>query len=548
VFITSAGERIDPGGVVTVGPAAAATGIVSRKSELRDLRRELTRIAATIDTHEAEQARLRHDADALATPIMELAAEIAGLTGAAGTLRERIAEHRQKHARLMDAAELLGQEIVVASADRDRADAVLASATTEARTADAAAAAVTAHLSAAEAATRTAEAMRDQRHEDHTAAQVALCRAKQAAATTRSRVGEIAAELKQRKIDQVNAAAAVRAARSRAMETLLAALRATAATAHAFATKDDRERKVAALVAERDTIQRARDAAAQMADAGRDADHARREAVHARALAVREASAHRQAVAHRIQDEYAVALAELPPPDDDTPAFDVSAAVDELRRKIAKLGSVNLEAVEQLAAEQTREADYRRQFDDLTHAARSLADIIEQINTDSRRLFTETLGVVRGQFQELFRKLFGGGQADIVLEANVDVLDSGIDITARPPGKELRSISLMSGGEKTLTAVALLLAIFRSKPSPFCLLDEVDAALDEANAVRLVGVLQEFKAQSQFIVITHKKRTMAAADVLHGITMQESGVSKRVALRFEDWPDESDTSGQRRAA
>src|SRR5206468_1221725 len=135
-------------------------------------------------------------------------------------------------------------------------------------------------------------------------------------------------------------------------------------------------------------------------------------------------------------------------------------------------------------------------------------------------------------------KLFGGGQADVILENEADVLESGIEVVARPPGKELRSISLMSGGEKTLTAVALLLAIFRSKPSPFCLLDEVDAALDEANTARLANVLKEFLDRSQFIIITHSKRTMASADVLYGITMQESGVSKRVSIRFEDWPED----------
>ena len=111
-------------------------------------------------------------------------------------------------------------------------------------------------------------------------------------------------------------------------------------------------------------------------------------------------------------------------------------------------------------------------------------------------------------------------------------------LLARPPGKELRSISLMSGGEKTLTAVALLLAVFRSKPSPFCLLDEVDAALDEANIGRFISVLKEFTEQSQFIVVTHSKKTMAAADTLYGITMQESGISKQVTIRFEDWVEE----------
>jgi chromosome segregation protein len=178
------------------------------------------------------------------------------------------------------------------------------------------------------------------------------------------------------------------------------------------------------------------------------------------------------------------------------------------------------------------------QYDDLTSAQRALQEIIGKINADSRRLFADTFQTVRTHFQELFRKLFGGGMADVVLEDEADILESGIEIVARPPGKELRSISLMSGGEKTLTAVALLLAIFRSKPSPFCILDEVDAALDEANIDRFTSVLREFLDRSQFIIITHSKRTMACADVLYGVTMQESGISRRFAVRFEDWPDD----------
>ena len=131
-----------------------------------------------------------------------------------------------------------------------------------------------------------------------------------------------------------------------------------------------------------------------------------------------------------------------------------------------------------------------------------------------------------------------------MLEDDTDILESGIEIVARPPGKELRSISLMSGGEKTMTAVALLMAIFRSKPSPFCILDEVDAALDEANIGRFTAVLREFLDQSQFIIITHSKRTMASADVLYGVTMQESGISKRMSVKFEDWPDDPAPSSQ----
>src|SRR5262249_35285420 len=160
-----------------------------------------------------------------------------------------------------------------------------------------------------------------------------------------------------------------------------------------------------------------------------------------------------------------------------------------------------------------RAGSLRTQHDDLAAAKRSLEEIIAKINQDSRRMFLETFTAIRGHFQELFRKLFGGGMADVVLEDENDVLECGIEINARPPGKELRSISLMSGGEKTMTAVALLLAIFRNRPSPFCILDEVDAALDEANIGRFTAVLREFLDRSQFILITHSKRTMAAADV-----------------------------------
>jgi chromosome segregation protein len=148
-------------------------------------------------------------------------------------------------------------------------------------------------------------------------------------------------------------------------------------------------------------------------------------------------------------------------------------------------------------------------------------------------MFTETFDSIRGHFKELFRKLFGGGEGDMILEDPEDILECGIDIVARPPGKELRSISLLSGGEKTLTAVAMSLAIFKSRPSPFCILDEVDAALDDANIDRFINVLRDFSDSTQFIMITHRKPTMQVADLLYGVTMEESGVSKRLAVRFD---------------
>ncbi len=178
--------------------------------------------------------------------------------------------------------------------------------------------------------------------------------------------------------------------------------------------------------------------------------------------------------------------------------------------------------------------------------------MVRRINIECRRMFLESFECIQGHVRQLFRKLFGGGEADLILEDPEEVLDCAIDVVARPPGKELRSISLLSGGEKTLTAVALLLSIFRSRPSPFCLLDEVDAALDDANISRFVGVLKEFRNETQFIMITHRKPTMSVTDVLYGVTMEESGVSKRLSVTFEEIDEQGNfitrPDGQARAA
>jgi len=218
----------------------------------------------------------------------------------------------------------------------------------------------------------------------------------------------------------------------------------------------------------------------------------------------------------------------------------IKTQIEELRGKIARLGTVNVDAIaeeDQLAGKQDELAD---QVKDIEDAEKQLHALIEKINNDSRTRFEETFNQVRENFagsDGLFRKLFGGGRADIFLEpdenGNIDVLESGIAITAKPPGKEPRALSQLSGGEKTMTAVALLMAIFKSRPSPYAILDEVDAALDEANVERFINVIQSFLDKSHFIVITHHKRTMQGCDKLYGITMQERGVSKRVSVQFD---------------
>jgi chromosome segregation protein len=212
----------------------------------------------------------------------------------------------------------------------------------------------------------------------------------------------------------------------------------------------------------------------------------------------------------------------------------VQEEINELRGKIERLGNVNLDSIAELEELEQRSGKMASQVQDLDTARKQLEELLGRLNKDSSELFVVTFAEVRKNFQELFRKLFGGGSADVFLEDESNPLECGIEIKARPPGKEPRSISLLSGGERTMTAVAMLMAVFRSRPSPFCILDEVDAALDEKNCERLGAVVKEFTDRSQFIVISHRKPTMVVADVMYGVTMQETGVSKKVAVRFND--------------
>ena len=205
-----------------------------------------------------------------------------------------------------------------------------------------------------------------------------------------------------------------------------------------------------------------------------------------------------------------------------------------LEERLARLGPVNMYALEEQQELEKRHSFLKVQSEDLESARASLRDVIARINRRSRGLFQETFDAVKGHFNEIFRKLFGGGKADLVLEEGEDILEAGIEILARPPGKEPRSVSLLSGGEKTMTMIALLFAVFRSRPAPFCILDEVDAPLDEANVDRFNMIVREFMDQSQFVIVTHNKKTMSYADVLYGITMPEQGVSKRIAIKFDE--------------
>jgi chromosome segregation protein len=219
---------------------------------------------------------------------------------------------------------------------------------------------------------------------------------------------------------------------------------------------------------------------------------------------------------------------------------EAEAKYQDARGRIDAMGAVNPQALEEFQEAQQRYDFLNAQRQDLLDSIRDTEKAIAEIDVESRKRFSEAFEAININFRKMFSTLFGGGAGEMRLTDESNVSESGIDIVASPPGKKLQSVLLLSGGEKSLTAMALLMAIFQYQPSPFCVLDEVDAPLDEPNTVRLTTLLKEMAQQTQFVVITHAKRTMEAAQALYGVTMQEPGVSKLVSVRFQPPPQQAD--------
>ena len=255
-----------------------------------------------------------------------------------------------------------------------------------------------------------------------------------------------------------------------------------------------------------------------------------------------EATMRRQNVYAHLQDEYGLfadAVMREPDPEwprgEPPPMEELEGTVARLQAEIAALGPVNMVAVDECRELEERYAREKAQEEDLLAAKAQIMELITNLNTTSSDLFRTTFEQANKNFQTMFTRLFGGGEAKLVLlEGEEDPLECGIDIIARPPGKRPQSVTLLSGGERTMTAVALLFSIFMIKPAPFCMLDELDAALDDANIGRFVEQLKEFLAQSQFLIITHNQHTIAGSDLVYGVSQQEKGVSRVISMRLSD--------------
>ena len=559
-YVTRNGSVLEPDGRVIAGPASSeeSSGILARRSELDALEASLRTLGATLE----EERRALASADAEAARIererMELASALA-------ERQRRLVGEQTRLEKLLSDRTRVQRESAALAGEGEQTEARIDGIETDRRAlVDKAGSLERLHRELSEQAGTLADSLDagEQRKaaagEQMTAARVEASKIDEQLRAARRELGRLEGERDASETRRAEAERHVSAVRGRLGEHERTVHQAEAESSEATRLADELAREVESAQTAHDETQRRVSALAERVVAARKAAEIIQRDWHSIETSRRELEVKRENLEERTLEDVDVDLAneyldyramigQADVERIDVP--DAQARVNVLKGEIGKLGNVNLNAIEEEEQLAERNEELIAQVKDLDEARIRLATLIEKLNIASRERFGAVFETIRAHFggkDGMFRKLFGGGRAEVrlmglvkevegqkVITDEVDLLESGIEVIAKPPGKEPRSISQLSGGEKTLTAVALLLSIFRSKPSCFCVLDEVDAALDEANVGRFSRVIQEFTDQSRFIVITHNKRTMQGMNRLYGITMQERGVSKRVSVQFD---------------
>lgn len=578
-FVTLQGELIDGRGLLQLGTVRSETSLLSRKSELRRIKNDLLRLERDVVQHETAAAALQQQAEAADE---ELTLQKQQLDAFGDELTDAMTAWRtadQNADRTRREIESLQGQRHAADEETLRLSRIIDDLTTQIEEKRLGLQQADEFLLAAEDEFRAAVDIAQQLEQQKATERLELFKFGERLESVRSAITRLEAEIGQRRLQTSEAFRRVRTSAAQRDDILLQVMNARSLVAEGYLAVDLLWDRVQRQQAAKEQLRTERHRIVEQEQRIRRERRELQDRQHADQIRQRELEQSLANLGERIHEEYQLSLEEVAasavsawqrwqagrptamtsrsheerdsdaddsvesaPPTlalHDAREFpevrpELEAHVARLRRKLKLLGSVNTDSLNDLEQLEQRFLTLSTQLQDLVEAKATLEDIIRRMNQESRRLFAETLQVIRKNFQHLFRKVFGGGEGDIVLEDPEDILECGIEITARPPGKELRGLSLLSGGEKTMTAIALIMAIFQAKPSPFCILDEVDAALDEANVDRFANVLREFQDTTQFIMITHHKRSMLVADVLYGVTMEESGVSKRMSVRFED--------------
>ncbi len=589
-FVTLQGELIESDGTLFAGTVRNESALLSRKSELRRLRNELHRLEHEIAQRELMLRSLSQNIVSTDDQLTQTRSKVNEQVSKSRTTEQVVVEQRRQLKETQQRAGLLEAQALKLAEEIAKFEVQIENAHHQQQSGEALLIQRQEHI-----AELTSEQINRQ-HElesvdrDRTAASLELTRSEERLLGLQEAVERVREDLEQRQLQQQEADRRLTAAAERQRDLLIARLNASAEIAELSVSDEQLATEIHGRASARSRLRVSRNAASAAETQIRDVCRQHESRHHETELQVRSIDHQLNTTAERIREEFqlevreavasgrsAVAIwlqrdasAAASENESDTeadqpqktvsltmaaeaPRFnevhqeiiadptryaemrgEIDRRVERLRRQLRKIGNVGTESLDNLIDLESRFQRLHSQLTDLEAARDALSDIVRRINVESRRMFLASFETIRGFFRELFRKLFGGGEADLILEDLEDVLECSIDVVARPPGKELRSISLLSGGEKTLTAVALLLSIFKSRTSPFCILDEVDAALDDGNIGRFVNVLREFQHDTQFIMITHRKPTMAVTDVLYGVTMEESGISRRLSLRFED--------------
>jgi chromosome segregation protein len=538
-FVTLAGDLVDADGVVVGGDgpellhgllarraeqadlaaqiatlererAASEEAVAAQRREMESLRESLQRSAADLQAEERELFQAEHQLGARSAELARLDLALPLLSSEAERLRRECLARREEMAAVETESQALdGRRQEAEEAIRDGASRLAA---------------------------RRAEFDQSQRGAGEARAHVAAGGQRLAAMarereTVESGIGDLRQREGQRAAERE--AWTARVADLATQDTTLREGLDKALSARAEAASQD-EAALAGLAYDRSLLQ-ARESAAREAREAASVLQRERQDQEVRAARLASDLEHLESNLREDLGLTLEALRAAPPAyDEQRPLEEDEAEVLKAKEALEAIGPVNLMAIEQCAELEERSGFLNQQKADLEASVDSLRDTIRRINRESRERFTQAFEAIMAGFQESFTALFGGGRAELKLQDDEeDVLEAGIEIAAQPPGKRLQSLALLSGGEKALTAVALLFSLFRYRPSPFCVMDEVDAPLDEANVERFTGLLRQFADDTQFILITHNRKSMEAANLLYGVTMEEPGVSKVLPLRFE---------------
>ncbi|UCE60619.1 MAG: chromosome segregation protein SMC [Phycisphaerales bacterium] len=533
-FVTLQGEVVDPNGSVALGPSRAGAGLISRKSELRNIDSQMDSVDERVRTLADQLNRTTAEADHIDGVRHELRTAIYESNTAKVEANATLQSIAETIGRLTNEQPLIAHEVILLE---HQISEVLEKSNVESESLDALERENQRREAEVEKQQERIDSIvsrRKETQESLTDARVGLGQLNEKRVATADTINTLNRGIAELEESVASGRHDVQQCQERIAESETAARTACEQVSTLSERIEEIEIASSKLRQTRESLRADMDGRAQLIKSARVRLEETEAKLHENEMALAEVKVRRDELVARVADELSVDLPtryqEYEYQDHDWEQ--VEAEISELRAKMDRLGNVNLDAIKELEDLQQRHEFLTRQRDDLTESHTQLQQLITKLNTESRERFKKSFEQIREHFRGMFRKLFGGGRADIVLEDPDDLLDSGIEIVAQPPGKELQVISLMSGGEKSLTAIALLMSIFKSKPAPFAILDEVDAALDEANNDRFNRILQEFVSGSQFLVITHSKWTMNVADRLYGVTMHEPGVSTRVGVEL----------------